>query len=132
VYNNSGGAVTINVSGGGNTPSVRDGAGASTTVNNTVSVLVTVVDNAGSPIQDARVLVEAAAGGDLAVGTDIVSGVTDVNGQIVNAGFNYTNNQPVTGRTRKSTSSPLYKTGNIIGTILSGGFSTTVVMITDE
>jgi hypothetical protein len=116
----------------GNTPSVRDGAGASTTVNNTVSVLVTVVDNAGSPIQDARVLVEAAAGGDLAVGTDIVSGVTDVNGQIVNAGFNYTNNQPVIGRTRKSTSSPLYKTGNIIGTILSGGFSTTVVMITDE
>ena len=132
VYNNSGGAVTINVSGGGNTPSVRDGAGASTTVNNTVSVLVTVVDNAGSPIQDARVLVEAAAGGDLAAGTDIISGVTDVNGQIVNAGFNYTNDQPVTGRARKSTSSPLYKTGNIIGTILNTGFSTTVVMIADE
>jgi len=132
VYNNSGGAVTINVSGGGNTPSVRNGAGASTTVNNTVSVLVTVVDNAGSPVQNARVLVEAAAGGDLAVGTDIISGTTDTNGQIVNAGFNYTNDQPVVGRARKSTSSPLYKTGNIIGTVLSSGLSTTVVMIADE
>jgi len=40
VYNNSGGAVTINVS-GGDTPTVRNGAGASTTVNNTVTVTLT-------------------------------------------------------------------------------------------
>ena len=33
VYNNSGGAVTLNVSGGGTVPSVRNGAGATTTVN---------------------------------------------------------------------------------------------------
>jgi hypothetical protein len=33
VYNNSGGAVTLNVSGGGDVPTVRNGAGASTTVN---------------------------------------------------------------------------------------------------
>lgn len=32
VYNNSGGAVTINISGGGSTPTVRNGVGASTTV----------------------------------------------------------------------------------------------------
>jgi len=39
-YNNSGGAVTINVS-GGDTPTVRNGAGATTTVNNNISITVT-------------------------------------------------------------------------------------------
>lgn len=41
VYNNSGGAVTLNVSGGGSVPSIRNGAGASTTVNNTKSLTLT-------------------------------------------------------------------------------------------
>lgn len=39
VYNNSGGAVTINVL-GGDTPTVLNGAGASTTINNSVTVTV--------------------------------------------------------------------------------------------
>lgn len=43
IYNNSGGAVTINVT-GGDTPTVRNGTGASTTVNNNVSVTVNVQD----------------------------------------------------------------------------------------
>lgn len=38
IYNNSGGAVTINVAGGGDTPTVRNGTGASTTVNNNVTL----------------------------------------------------------------------------------------------
>lgn len=37
IYNNSGGAVTLNVSGGA-TPTVRNGAGSTTTVNNAVTV----------------------------------------------------------------------------------------------
>jgi hypothetical protein len=40
VYNNSGGLVTINVVGGGN-PTIRNGTGASTVVNNNVSITVT-------------------------------------------------------------------------------------------
>lgn len=44
VYNNSGGAVTINVS-GGDTPTIRNGAGASTTVNNNVNVSLTGLEN---------------------------------------------------------------------------------------
>lgn len=40
IYNNSGGAVTLNISGGGSTPTVRNGAGASTTVNNAVTVTI--------------------------------------------------------------------------------------------
>jgi len=39
-YNNSGGAITINVI-GGDTPTVRNGAGATTTVNNNISITVT-------------------------------------------------------------------------------------------
>lgn len=40
VYNDSGGAVTINVY-GGNSPTVRNGTGASTTVNNPVTLTIT-------------------------------------------------------------------------------------------
>lgn len=41
IYNNSGGAVTLNISGGGDVPTVRNGAGASTTVNAAADVVIT-------------------------------------------------------------------------------------------
>lgn len=44
IYNNSGGAVTLNVT-DGTTPSVRNGAGATTTVSSTVSVTLTGLKN---------------------------------------------------------------------------------------
>lgn len=44
IYNDSGGAVTLNITGGG-TPTVRNGSGASTTVNNNVSVTITGLQN---------------------------------------------------------------------------------------
>ena len=40
IYNNSGGEVTLNIS-GGNTPTIRNGSGASTLINNAVSVTLT-------------------------------------------------------------------------------------------
>lgn len=54
VYNNSGGLVTINVS-GGDTPTVRNGSGATTSVINTVPLTVTVKDEAGSVVEGATV-----------------------------------------------------------------------------
>jgi hypothetical protein len=59
IYNNSGGHVTLNVS-GGNTPSIRNGAGSTTTVNSTVSLVISanvslngaeirIYDNDGTP-----------------------------------------------------------------------------------
>lgn len=45
IYNNSGGAVTLNITGGGSTPSIRNGAGASTTVNANVSITLTGLKN---------------------------------------------------------------------------------------
>lgn len=40
VYNNSGGAVTLNITGGGSTPTVRNGAGATTTINNNATLTI--------------------------------------------------------------------------------------------
>jgi hypothetical protein len=45
IYNNSGGAVTLNITGGGSTPTVRNGSGASTTVNANVQVTLTGLKN---------------------------------------------------------------------------------------
>lgn len=174
IYNNSGGAVTINVLNGGDTPTVRNGTSATTTVNNSVAVKVTVRDaNTLSVIENARVLLLADTGGSLpanasvsitssgttatvthtahglasgdevlirgvnedpyngifsitvsgantytytlpstttspATGTItatavILSGTTNASGIIQDTGFNYTSNQPVTGRVRRAT-----------------------------
>lgn len=54
IYNNSGGAVTIQVA-GGNQPSVRNGASATTTVTSSVTVSFTAIDEAGLPIQNVQV-----------------------------------------------------------------------------
>lgn len=126
VYNNSGGAVTINVT-GGDTPTVRNGAGASTTVNATVPVKVTVQDSAGNAIQGAKVFLELVSDG-----TDVISyAVTDVNGE-VSTTYGGTTPANVTGFARKGTSSPVYKSANINATIGSSGLDTIVTLIEDE
>jgi len=62
----------------------------------------------------------------------VLEGLTDINGLIQNNSFTYTTDQPVTGRIRKSTTSPYYKTGLLSGTITSGGFNATAFLIKDE
>jgi hypothetical protein len=65
IYNNSGGAVTLNITGGGSTPTVRNGAGASTTlVINPVTLTITVRNvNTAAVVQSAHALILADAGG---------------------------------------------------------------------
>lgn len=97
-----------------------------------VNVTVTALDaNTGAPIQDARVLLEAAAGGPLTPGTSILTGLTNASGEVTGS-FQFSSNQPVTGRVRKGTSSPLYKTGAVGGTITANGFDGVVPMVPDE
>jgi hypothetical protein len=67
IYNSSGGAVTINVNGAGNQPSVRNAAGSTTTVNQTVTVTIKAVDTAGDPIQHAKVFLETGPGGTASI-----------------------------------------------------------------
>lgn len=61
IYNNSGGAVTLNIS-GGNVPSIRNGAGATTTAELSIAWTFEVVDEDGNPVQDAEVTVTDGAG----------------------------------------------------------------------
>jgi hypothetical protein len=97
-----------------------------------VLVQVTAVDVDGLPVQNARVHLEAGAGGPLAQGTVILSGLTDVNGIVQDAGFVFTSNQPTQkGRVRKASSVPYFKPSTVSGTITSGGLIATVVMIED-
>lgn len=59
IYNNSGGSVTLNISGGGDTPTVRNGTGASTTVNNTINLTLTgIVDGSEVRIMEAGTTTE--------------------------------------------------------------------------
>lgn len=75
VYNNSGGAVTINVTDGGDGPSYRNGTSASTTVNNAVTLTVNVKSPAGNSVSGARVRIEETDGTLVSDGTTNTSGV---------------------------------------------------------
>ncbi|MEM9067098.1 MAG: hypothetical protein AAGE52_01290 [Myxococcota bacterium] len=98
----------------------------------TVPVTLTVRDiTDSSVVQDARVLLEAAAGGPLAVGTDIISGTTDVAGQI-STELRFSTDQPVTGRVRRASTGTRYKTSAISSTVTSAGLDLTVFLIRDE
>jgi hypothetical protein len=119
---------TVNISiNGGSTPSIRT-AGATVNVTNAVTVRVTVLDvNTGLPIENARVFLETDPGG-----TDIFNNLTNVSGVVENTAYNYTSDTDVIGRVRKASSSPLYKTSPISGTITNNGFDVTVFLIPDE
>jgi len=133
VYNNSGGLVTLNISGGGDTPTVRNGAGASTSVVNAVVLTITSKDAANSAaIEGARVYLEAASGGPATVGDVIMTGLTNASGVLENSGFAFLGDQPVVGRVRKSSSSVFYKTAPLSGTITANGLSITAFQVRDQ
>ena len=63
IYNNSGGAVTINITNAGSSPSIRNSDGSSTTVESQVTFTVTVKDlETGAVIPNARVMVPVTSG----------------------------------------------------------------------
>lgn len=103
-YNNSGGLITLNVGGGGQSPSVRNGAGATTTVNNNVSVTFTgLKDNTEVRIYDNSTLVELAGIENATAGTTdnrtftaSISGGTVVRYIIHNINYEYINVQNFT------------------------------------
>ena len=131
------GTVTINLVGCSTDASAfsyrTDGATV-TLVQDPVTTTVKVIDAVTkSNLQNVRVLLEADTGGPLTAGDDIISGTTDVNGEISDT-RTFASNQPVIGRARLSTTpGSLYKTGDIVGTISStAGLTVTVQLIPDE
>ncbi|MEM7505539.1 MAG: hypothetical protein AAF415_02245 [Pseudomonadota bacterium] len=123
------GSVTITLS-GGTTPSVRnDGGGATQVIDNVVTVKVTAQSSTGARVEGARVFLEAALGGPLPVGTEILSGLSDVNGEISTT-MSVAGTQPVRGRARKSAGAQAFKQGVLGGSISSStGYDQTAVMV---
>lgn len=74
----------------------------------------------------------ASASGSPTVTNVILNDVTNASGILQTTAFNYTANQPVTGKVRKATTGTKYRTGAITGTITSAGLDTTILLIADE
>ena len=62
----------------------------------------------------------------------VLYGLTDVNGQITMSRV-FASDQPISGRVRKSSAAPYYKTTDFSGVVDSAaGFSATLQLISDE
>lgn len=127
IYNNSEGEVTIGVS-GGDTPTVRDGSGATTTVNSPVDLTVTVVDAGNNAIFEAQVAIFKTS--------DPVNWImnedTNVDG-VATESFNYPGSDvEIYVRVRKSSiGATKYIPNSTTGTITSGGFSVKITLQED-
>lgn len=122
------GSMTISITNGGSVPSIRT-AGCTVTVENSVTVKVTVKDvNTGLAIENARVLVEKVSDG-----TDILTGLTNSSG-VVQTTYNYTADTAVIGKVRRASAAygTLYKSSPVSSTITSSGLDITVLLIPDE
>jgi hypothetical protein len=125
IYNDSGGLITINVSGDGNTPSIRNSESSSTTVNNTVTITVTVLDKNNNPIQNASVYIQAATG-PFNDNSHIIRELTNVSG-IATESYAYISDTSVIIRVRKKGKINI----DTAGTITVNGLSATVIMSDD-
>lgn len=127
IYNNSGGLVTINVTGGGGTPTIRNGASASTTVNVSVDVDFHIVDKSGANIAGAQVSAYL-------VSDDSQVALADTNASgIVSTTFAGTTPANIYYRVRKaSPGDTKYVNDSGVGTIVAGtGFAVTRTLRVD-
>lgn len=132
VLNDSSNTLTISASGSSMTTSEPGTGGGQVNIVQTVTTTIVAKDaETLLGIQDARVYVTAASGGPLASGTVLANDVTDSSGE-VSFDINFSSSQPISGRVRKGTASPFYKTGVIAGTISGINSSIEVFMARDE
>jgi hypothetical protein len=127
IRDDSSGATTVDVVGTGGSPAVLEEVDdAATTVNNAVTLTVTVLNSSGTAIQNARVAIYKTSDN-----TEILNALTDVSGIATNT-FAFVSNTNIYIRVRKtSTGSTRYFNNDSSGTITSSGFSSTITMITD-
>jgi hypothetical protein len=119
IYNNSGGAITLNIVGGGDTPTIRNGAGASTTVNNAVTLELTGL------IAGSRVYVRNT--------TDAVDLYNEIEATTTfSKSLNFTGIKSLLVRVRNASGATKYKPFETTGTLTSTGFSAVVNQIVDE
>jgi len=116
-YNNTGGALTINVVGASGNTSYRNGASASTTVSSSVTVTITCTDSNGDPIEGINVRVEEDPAKTL-----IDDGTTNSSGIYT---FAYTGTTPEDVKiiARQKAYRPNQAFASISGTGLTAGFT---------
>lgn len=118
IYNNSGGAVTINIS-GGDSVSVRNGASATTTVSAAAPITLTNL------IAGSRVYIENTT--DSVVLFNEIEATTTFSNSV-----SYTTDKTLLIRVRSASSSPYYKPFTTGGILTSNGFSLQVNQELDE
>jgi len=127
IYNNSGGSVTLNIVNGGDTPTIRNGAGASTTVNNPVNLTVTVVDETGAAVSSAQTAIYRDSDN-----VELLNADTNGSG-IATTSFNFTSTTAVTIRVRKtSPGTTRYVPNSTAATITSSGLDVKITLIQDK
>lgn len=126
VYNNSGGSVTLNIS-GGDTPTYYNGAGSSTTVINTKTLTISVKDTAANAIPYATVRIENSS-----TGTEVTSGIANNLGVFTYSSYNYSVDEDVNIVVRKnSPGETRYLPVSQPATITDTGLTTTVQLTED-
>lgn len=121
----------VNVS-GGNATIVSAPFGGTLILATRQTLRITVLDSVtGNPIANARVLIQADAGGDLAEGTSIMNTATNGSG-VATTSFDYTTDQPVVSRVRQGSTAPFYKASPVVSILTSTPLDTTVLMAADE
>jgi hypothetical protein len=111
---------------------VETPGGGTVTIVETAPITITVLDiDTSSPIENARVFLEADAGGPLAQGTNIINALTNASGQVT-AEIDFSSTQPVLGRVRRGAASDEYRTGPIGASVTSDGLSLTVLLVKDR
>ncbi len=133
-YNgNDGSTLTLRNLNGSNTSIVAAPWTASIAVVEVVDLTITVLDASTLlPVENAVVYGIAGATGPLTQGTVIIDKLLTNASGVVTQTFDYSADQSITGRVRRGSTSPLYKTGPFSSTITSTGLVLTVLLIPDE
>ena len=103
-----------------------------------MTIAVTVVDETGSPIENARVRVTATESvGSITNGDVVLAGLTDASGVVEDTAFNYENAFYPSGldikiKVRQGKTSPFKKPFEGTGVITASGFRTTIALLSDE
>lgn len=126
IYNNSGGAVTINIAGGDNI-SVRNGASATTTVNNNVAYNITVQDENATAIVGAQVAMFKTSNDSVLHASSATNGSGQVTGTVPGS----TGAVYIRVRQSNTADSTRYYPTSTVGNIGSTDFSVTITMIED-
>lgn len=120
IYNNSGGLVTLNITNFGDTPTYRNGSGASTVVNNAVDLDLKIIDENQANVQDAWCAVYDSGSVQLMNEQSLSDGTATES-------YNYLGEESAVVRVRKYG----YKYYKSNQTITSAGLSLTITLVAD-